>query len=125
MDDQGALFPPDPPKPDNRLPWQRSGSWNLAEGKQLRDKGIAQVSANTPEEYRRLFACMVIDFRDLRRNFTSEDVTARIGFPPGTHPNAIGALTRSMAMRYGARKVGRTKAQRSNQHATEIAVWGW
>lgn len=99
-------------------------AWNLEEGKRLRDEGIAKVSDNTEQAYRDLFSFVVRDFKAHRRDFTSEDVTARIGLPEN-HPNAVGALTRGTAIRFGAVKVGRVKAQRSNQHASEIAVWGW
>ena len=99
--------------------------WDLEAGKAARDEGMAKVVSHTIVSYRQSFANVVRDFRSQRLDFTSEDITARIGFPPDTHPNAIGALTRSTAMRFGAKKVGRVKAQRSNQHATEIALWGW
>lgn len=120
-EDQGQLFEPEP-LPQLK-PWQ--GGFNLEEGKRLRDEAMSRVTGNTSPEYRAVFSALVRDFKAQGRSFTSEDITARIGFPPAAHPNAIGALTRSMAVRYGARKVGRIKAQRANQHATEIAIWGW
>ena len=98
--------------------------WDLAEGERRRDEGMALVRGHTDEDYRSAFERVVGDFARQRRDFTSEDVTARIGQPPN-HPNAVGALTRASAVRVGAVKVGRRKAQRANQHATEIAVWGW
>jgi hypothetical protein len=101
------------------------GARNLEEGKRLRDEGIASVSSNTSEEYKREFAALVGAWLTERRDWTSEDVTARIGFPPQTHPSAIGALTRGMAVRFGAIKVGRTKAQRAICHAAELTIWGW
>lgn len=98
--------------------------WDLKEGQRLRDEGMAKVTENTSERYREEFATVVRDFREQHRDYTSEDVTARIGFPDA-HPNAVGAITRAMSMRYGAVKVGHVKAQRSGRHANEIALWGW
>lgn len=100
-------------------------TWDLEEGKRLRDEGMSLVTEHTIASYRRDFERIVRDFRSQRIDWTSEDVTARIGMPPGTHPNAVGAMTRAVAVRLGAEKIGRVKAQRSNQHATEIAQWGW
>lgn len=98
--------------------------WDLEEGKRRRDEGMAQAAENASERYREEFGKVVRDFREQHRDFTSEDVTARVGMPDA-HPNAVGAITRAMATRYGAVKVGRVKAQRANQHATEITLWGW
>jgi hypothetical protein len=98
--------------------------WDLEAGEADRDAGMVKVIENTRPSYRDAFDTVVRDFRTQGQDFTSEDVTARIGLPPG-HPNAVGALTRAVATKYGAVKVGRRKAQRRNQHATEIAVWGW
>lgn len=98
--------------------------YDLAEGERLRDEALAKVQENAELEYRAAFARIVADFARMGRSFTSEDVTARIGMPPSGSPNAVGALTRAAAMRHGFVKVGRTKAQRTNQHASEITVWG-
>jgi len=99
--------------------------FDLREGERLRDEGMAKVTGKVDKEYRAAFDQVVREFAATGLSFTSESITARIGFPSGIHPSAIGALTRAAAVRYGAMKFGRVKAQRANQHATEIALWGW
>jgi hypothetical protein len=81
------------------------------------------VRSHTPSEYQDAFEAAVAEFVSKGQDFTSEDVTAIVGMPPN-NPNAVGALTRSSAIRYGCVKVSRTKATRPGQHASEIAVWG-
>jgi hypothetical protein len=110
--DVGKLMDPDPVARD------------VLAGRAARDVALAQVGRHTPESYRAGFEAVVRDFWLARRSFSSEDVTERIGQPPN-HPNAVGALTRAVARSYGAVKVGRVQAKRTNQHATEIALWGW
>jgi hypothetical protein len=111
-------------QPEPMKPWQGGPvKHDLVEGERLRDEAMTKVTDHAEVDYKDRFAQVVRDFVSQRREFTSEDVTARIGMPT-THPNAVGALTRSCAIRYGYRKVGRVKATRTNQHATEIAVWG-
>jgi hypothetical protein len=83
---------------------------------------MTQVILHTDASYKEAFDEAVWSLAREGREFTSEDVTAIVGMPPN-HPNAVGALTRASAVRYGCEKVGRAKARRSNQHATEIAVW--
>lgn len=119
------LFDPEEVRPKLK-PWQHpAGPYDLAEGERLRDEGMARVIAHTEAEYEKLFKQVFHDFVMQRRDFTAEDVTARAGMPPGhVHPNAIGALFRSLAVRYRLTKVGRVKAQRTGRHANEIAVWG-
>jgi len=122
VSDQGALFGPEP---DDRKPWQGGAAYDLTKGEELRDQGITRALSNTGAEYRTMFERIVADFVRQGIDFTAEDVTARVGFPPaGTSPNAIGALTRGCAVRFGLVKIGRVKAQRSPRHANEIAVWG-
>jgi len=97
---------------------------DVVAGRAARDVALARVGGHTPEDYRLHFEAVVRHFWLTRTSFTSEDVTAVVGQPPN-HPNAVGALTRAVARSYGAVKVGRRQATRANQHATEIAVWGW
>lgn len=116
-----CLFTPTPqaPKVQNSVPY------DLKEGERQRDQALRQVGGHTPESYKAAFERCVADLARQGRDVTSEDVTARVGMPPApTHPSAVGALMRAAAIRQGLHKVGRVKAQRTNQHATEIAVWG-
>lgn len=95
------------------------------EGEILRDQGIDQVLENTYEEYKRDFEEV---FDGLVRDgvsFTSDQVVAVVGYPEGTHHNAIGALTRSCVLRWGAQieEVGVRKSIRPQSHARRKMVY--
>jgi hypothetical protein len=90
-------------------------------GEELRDRGILQVDANTPEDWKT--TCdQVIGW--LARNgaeFTAEDVRPWIPEPP--HPNAMGARFSAAVKAGRIRHLCYRKAKRAKAHARVLAVY--
>lgn len=95
---------------------------SLYEGERQRDEGTQRVLAHTPEGWR---AAALLEARRCltdHGSFTSQDIINAIGMPPN-HPNAVGAMVRSIACELGLRKGARIKSPRVTCHAAEIAIW--
>lgn len=95
----------------------------MAQGRQLRDEGVAAVSANPANALWRVNAEDALTYLIATgRPFTAADVIERAGMPPT--PNAVGALF------IGAKKSGRIKttgqwrkSPRAVSHARELREW--
>lgn len=95
-------------------------------GEQRRDEAMAQVLDRTPEEYKAAFAARYSALVRSGEPFTSEDVTALVGMPPG-HQNAVGAqfsaLLRPDLASGRVVYLAHVKALRDNQNATKIGQY--
>lgn len=99
-------------------------SFDRPTGAQRRDRGMKSVLSRTPDAYKQKFLSAIEGF-PRGRSFTVEDVREVAGDPPAeTHYNAMGALTRTAALRGLMRKTGTfVKAKRVSLHSSELAVW--
>ncbi len=101
-----------------------------AEGRRLRDKGMARTKAGTPPEYTAAFYRRWTDLETSRRPFTSEDVTAELAYPfelGSLRNNCIGALT-AVCVRRGLKggtlqRLTGALSTRPSAHAHRIAVY--
>ena len=95
-------------------------------GEQRRDVGMDKVLSNTAEEYKEAFSRQYRVVADSGSPFTSEDVTAAVGMPPG-HQNAVGSLFNALLRRdlrsERVAYVGHVSAKRANQNATKIGQY--
>lgn len=91
-------------------------------GAELRDQGAAQVSGNTPDEWRNYVDGLIRTMALSGQEFTAEDVRDYSGDPPN-HPNAMGARFLS-AVRHGIIvRSGFANSRRRSRHAGMIAVY--
>ena len=89
-------------------------------GRELRDTGVAQVAAASPN----FLAKATEAIKALARQdepFTAEDVAALTGRPD--RPNAMGAALISAHKAGIIVKVGYVQATRRSRHASALAVW--
>lgn len=94
-------------------------------GKQLRDKGIERVSEHNNDWLARCIGEAII-FVASREDFTGEDIRFRceayVGSPK--HPNAWGALTKSLVSRKIIQPTGEYRTPRDkSSHARMIQVY--
>lgn len=90
-------------------------------GEELRDRGILQVDANTPEDWKATCDQVIGWLASVGAEFTAEDVRYWIPEPP--HPNAMGARF-SAAVRAGViSHLCYRKAKRAQAHARVLAVY--
>lgn len=92
-----------------------------ARGRELKDKGIAQVDSHTPEDYKEEFKAKVLSL-PFGRLFTSDDIIELVGMPPN-HVNSIGALMHGLSKRNFIRHSSYTTSKRESRHAAVIRVW--
>lgn len=100
---------------------------NLKEGLRLKERGMAVAETHTavlaPEWSARVDATIKA-LALSRKEFTSEDVTARTGMPPVGSGGAVGARMNAAAQRGVIVWTGRmAAAQRPRQHAALLKVW--
>lgn len=95
---------------------------DLETGRALRDAGAAQVEANTPDDWNAAADHAIGWLARSGREFTVDDVRARVGPPPG-HPNAMGA--RFLAARRAGliAEVGYARSGRADAHARRVMVY--
>lgn len=79
-------------------------------------------------EWERAARHTIWEFARSGQPFTSEDVTARIGFPDETHApngrnNRIGTMIQSLAKQYGYRQVDERMATNLRSNGRTIKVW--
>lgn len=93
----------------------------------LKANGIARANATVAPEWKDLADAAIRELAASGKEFTSETVTARVGQPVDAEgrakPNAVGARFSAAARGKLIERVGFTKAQRPNQHATMISLW--
>lgn len=93
-------------------------------GTEARDSGMRSVLGHTSEEFKDRLIRRVEGFPSGYR-FTMDRVVDTLGGrPEGVHPNAIGAITFSMAKRNLIRRTGvMLKAERASLHRTDMPEW--
>lgn len=86
------------------------------------EQGTARVCANNEDWVREFnwYAATILAFRG---QFTTDEVVAQIGAPPG-HPNAVGAAAVRFARTNGLSVIGYTKTTHASRRTARIAVWG-
>ena len=90
-------------------------------GEEMKDAGQEQAITHSSDTYRKHFTRWIED-QPRGTEYTSENITATIGMPPG-HPSVVGALMTAAAKRDLHVKVGYAKAKRVNQHAAMLTLW--
>lgn len=107
----------------------RVETWNgpePASGDRLKETGMAiaeTAEALTGEGWIQRADAVIKSLALARKEFTSEDVTARVG-QPHRSSGAVGARMNAAHHRGIIRDTGRmVKAQRPNQHSAKLTVW--
>lgn len=93
-----------------------------AESERRKQQGIARANENVSSGWARDFDAAVEHYARLKLPFTSEDVLALVGLPPG-NPNAVGARMNASARKGLIRRVGIRKGRRASAHARNISEW--
>lgn len=97
---------------------------DLPEGERRKTNGIAHTATPGNAVWRARAKDIIAGLALQRIEFTSEDVTERVGMPPGSSNSAVGSLMNAAAKRGTIRWTGRmAKAERPNQHAALLKVW--
>lgn len=93
-------------------------------GTEARDRGMKSVLAHTPDDFKKRLIRRVEGFPSGYR-FTMDTVVDALGGRPNdVHPNAIGALTFSMAKRNVIKRTGvMLKAERASLRRTDMPEW--
>lgn len=93
-------------------------------GAEARDRGMQSVLSNTSEDFKAQLMRRVQGFPRGYR-FTMDRVVDELGGRPAdVHPNAIGALTFSMAKRNLIKRTGvMLKGERASLHRTDMPEW--
>lgn len=94
----------------------------LEQARQERDTGAGQAHNAVHSHWRVAAEEAIRRLADTGREFTVEDVTDRIGPPPGHH-NAIGGAFIAASKRGEIQAVGYRQATRRSAHARVIRVW--
>lgn len=92
-------------------------------GRGLRDRGIRQVTENTPAPIRAEFERVACRIMADRGRCSINDINAVLTRPVWVHPNAWGAMMRTVATARGWRKAGIEQTEHSAGHARAVAVW--
>jgi hypothetical protein len=94
-------------------------------GRDLAERGMGKAERSaTPEGWVAKFDAALKALALTRVEFTSEDVTARAGFPREATGSAVGARINAAAKRRIIVWTGRMKAaERPNQHGALLKVW--
>lgn len=87
----------------------------------LRDQGMAQAEANSPERDRRAIDAAIRQVASDRSSFSANDVRPLL--PDGVHAPLVGARFMAASRRGEIRKVGWTASTDPATHAHPIAVW--
>lgn len=90
-------------------------------GAERKAAGMETVASHVPDEYAARFTAAVRAF-PAGREFTADDVTGAVGFPPG-NPNGVGALMSGLARAGFMTKVGYRPSTRESRNAGDIKVW--
>lgn len=96
----------------------------LKAGKEARDRGMASVLGHTSDQFKDRLIERVEGF-PRGYKFTMDRVVDDLGGRPAdVHPNAIGAITFSMAKRNLIKRTGvMLKAERASLHRTDMPQW--
>lgn len=92
------------------------------QGTELRDRGAARVSDNTPDDWRNSVDCLIRTMALSGQDFTAEDIRDYSGDPPN-HPNAMGARFLSAVKRGIIVRSGFAHSRRRSRHAGMIAIY--
>ena len=86
-------------------------------------KGIAKVLDDpVTASWREHFRATVERFSRIGLPFTSEDIVAITGPPPG-NPNSVGAMMHALARQGIITRVGNKSAERLKAHGRMVSVW--
>jgi hypothetical protein len=100
---------------------------DVAMGRRLKEKGMGRAEGTQAvlnPEWSERFDATVTALALSRVEFTSEDITARVGRPPSGSGSAVGARVNAAAKKGIIRWTGRMQqAERPNQHAALLKVW--
>lgn len=98
---------------------------NLRGGRILGDRAMGRAERSAiPEGWTARFDAALAVMAARREEFTSEDITARVGFPAQSTSNAIGARMNAAAKRGLIVWTGRMQpAARARRHANLVKVW--
>ena len=101
------------------------GPRDLPAGEAAKERGMAKSEqAATIDGWAPRADAAIKGLALTRADFTSEDVTARVGLPNRGSNSAVGARMNAAAKRGIIRWTGRmAKAERPNQHAALLKVW--
>ena len=95
-------------------------------GERLKERGMAVAEtseAMTGEQWAERFDAALVELAQSGADFTSEDVTAKVGMPTRSS-GAVGARMNAAAKRGDITWTGQfTAARRANQHAASLRVW--
>jgi len=97
------------------------------DGEDRKARGVQRALDAIYEDYKAQFYAEVTRLAHRGQPFTSEDVTAVVGLPRHSHPNAnnsVGALMHTMARCGIIRKTGRmVKTRNPVSNAREVREW--
>jgi hypothetical protein len=93
------------------------------DGEQLRDDGLAAVSAATVTGWRLAADHAIERLAGTGGTFTAEDVRRLAGDPLGSHPNAMGARLSAAARRGTIVPAGYVQATRPQSRARVLRAW--
>lgn len=101
------------------------GQQDLPRGEAAKERGMALAEqAATVDGWAGRADAAIRGLALSRAEFTSEDVTSRVGLPNRGSNSAVGARMNAAAKRGIIRWTGRmAKAERPNQHAALLKVW--
>jgi hypothetical protein len=88
----------------------------------LRDRGVAQVDANTDAGWKALVDHIITELARTRAPFTADDVRDR-GVPDPPTPQAWGARFLAASKAGQIRRIGYQPSRRASVHAHPVAVW--
>lgn len=96
----------------------------FSEGDRRKEAGVAQVLANTPEEYQAMFLDTARRLASAGERFTSEDITDIVKYPPA-HSSSIGANMLRSARILKLKTFGWVKSRNPDSHSAVLRIWGW
>ena len=100
---------------------------DLPLGRELRERGMARAEGTQAvlnPDWTARFDAEVQRLALTRQEFTSEDVTARVGLPPSGSGSAVGARINAARTRGLIHWTGQVRqAERPNQHAALLRIW--
>jgi hypothetical protein len=91
-------------------------------GIQLKERGCAKVSENTPDKWRNEALNIITAMASSGLSFHAEDVRSLVGDPPN-HPNAFGAIFNTASKAKLIVRIGDVLAKRNNAHARRISLY--
>jgi DNA-directed RNA polymerase subunit RPC12/RpoP len=113
-----------------RVATEPAGELDAGEGRTRAERGMARAAASEgrASDWNLAADSVIRELAASGSEFTSEDVTARVGLPLRS-PGAVGARMNAASKKGWIAWTGRmSQAERPNQHAAVLKVWkgiGW